>query len=657
MKVLIGDREEEVSSPFTPLDLVGDKNKRYLGILLRSSDGSQVVKGMTDRIEPKDYEEGRLLTFSDPEGKEIYWHTSAHILAQAVKRLFPDAKLTIGPPIESGFYYDIDHEPFTPEDLKRIEDEMVKIIKEDLPIVREEITVKQAREMFKDNPFKLELIDDIVKEALADNPDINPDEYVVSVYRQGEFVDLCRGPHLPSTGYVGAVKLTKVSGAYWRGDARNKVLQRVYGISFPTAKELREYLHRLEEAAKRDHRKIGKELDLFSFHEEGPGFPFWHPKGMVIYNSIIQYYRELLRKHGYQEVKGPIILNRSLWERSGHWDHYRENMYFLKIDDVDYAVKPMNCPGHVLIYKTKVHSYKEFPIKYAEFGLVHRHELAGVLHGLFRVRAFTQDDAHIFCLPEQIEDEIMKLIDLIFEVYRTFGFEEVHVELSTRPDDYMGDLSLWERAEGALKTALEKKGIEYKINEGDGAFYGPKIDFHITDCMGRSWQCGTIQLDFAMPQTLDITYMGPDGTTNHRPVMIHRAILGSIERFIGMLLEHYAGKLPLWLSPVQVRLIPVSESHSEYARKVYDRLFGEGFRVELDESNESVSKRIRNAQLDKVNYMIVVGDREVSNNTITVRTRNNKVIGEMSIDEFINKIREERDTRSVHSLLEGKTEE
>lgn len=638
MKIKIDNKDVEIDGEVTFLDLVKD-NKKYLVVRAKKGNQSFLID-LTTKINVNDYDSIELLTFSDPDGKKVYWHTSAHVLAQAVKELFPNAKLTIGPAIENGFYYDIDHEPFTPQDLVKIENKMKEIIKKDIPLQRKVITPEEARELFKDNPYKLEMIDEIVKEGGT-----------LSVYTQGDFYDLCRGPHLPSTGYIGAIKVTKLSGAYWRGDARNKQLQRIYGISFPTEKELKEYLKMLEEAAKRDHRKIGKELDLFSLHEEGPGFPFWHPKGMIIYNSIIEYYREILRREGYQEVKGPIILNRSLWERSGHWDHYKKNMYFLKIDDVDYAVKPMNCPGHVLIYKTKVHSYKEFPIKYAEFGLVHRHELAGVLHGLFRVRAFTQDDAHIFCLPDQIEGEIMKLIDLVFEMYKTFGFEDVHVELSTRPDDYMGDLKLWEVAENSLKTALEKKGIHYKINEGDGAFYGPKIDFHIKDCMGRSWQCGTIQLDFAMPETLDITYMGPDGTTDHRPVMLHRAILGSIERFIGMLLEHYGGKLPLWLSPVQVKILPVNDSHLEYANKIRDKLFAQRIRVEVDTSLATISKKVRNAQLEKVNYMIIVGDKEVNKGTISVRTRDNKIIPEMTIDEFLTKLKEEIDTKSITPLI------
>ncbi|MCD6227571.1 threonine--tRNA ligase [Candidatus Micrarchaeota archaeon] len=640
MKIMINGTEVEVDGEVVPLELLkGNNAQKYLAVRC-SKDGKTFLFDLNLKINVNDYDSLEFITFDDPDGKKVYWHTSAHVLAQAVKELFPNAKLTIGPAIENGFYYDIDHDPFTPEDLVKIEEKMKEIIKRDIPLVREEVTVDKARELFKDNPYKIEMIDEVASAGGQ-----------LSIYKQGDFYDLCRGPHLPSTGYIGAVKVTKVSGAYWRGDAKNKQLQRIYGIAFPTPKELRSYLNMLEEAARRDHRKIGKELDLFSLHEEGPGFPFWHPKGMVIYNSIIEYYRGILRRENYQEVRGPIILNRSLWERSGHWDHYHDNMYFLKIDGVDYAVKPMNCPGHVLIYKTKVHSYKEFPIKLAEFGLVHRHEMAGVLHGLFRVRAFTQDDAHVFCLPEQIETEIIKLIDLVFEMYKTFGFEDVHVELSTRPNDYMGELDLWNRAESSLKSALDKKGIKYKINEGDGAFYGPKIDFHIKDCMGRSWQCGTIQLDFAMPETLDITYMGPDGTMNHRPVMLHRAILGSIERFIGMLLEHYAGKLPLWLSPVQVKIIPVSESHVEYADKLRSILFDHRLRVEVDDTLESVSKKVRNAQMEKVNYMLVVGDKEVESNTVSVRTRNNKVINNIKIDDLVAKLVEEVDAKSVEPLI------
>ena len=653
LELIIDDTKQDVKGLIKPINLVKG-NRKYLAVKAVRNSKTRLLD-MTTEIKDDEFDSIKLLTFSDPEGKAVYWHTTAHVLAQAVKELFPDALLTIGPAIETGFYYDIDHDPFTPDNLKKIEEKMKEIIKKDYPITREEISPKQAKELFKDNPYKIEMINDIIRNTINENS-INTDNTSnerinLSVYKQDDFYDLCRGPHLPSTGYIGAVKLTKVSGAYWHADARNKQLQRIYGISFPTAKQLRNYLNMLEEAARRDHRKIGKELDLFSFHEEGPGFPFWHPNGMIIYNSIINYYRSILRREGYYEVKGPIILNRNLWERSGHWEHYHDNMYFLKIDDVDYAVKPMNCPGHVLIYKTKVHSYKEFPIRMAEFGLVHRHELAGVLHGLFRVRAFTQDDAHVFCLPEQIETEIMKLIDLTFEIYSTFGFNDIHVELSTRPDDYMGDLALWNRAETALKAALNKKGIEYKINEGDGAFYGPKIDFHIRDCMGRSWQCGTIQLDFAMPETLDITYMGADGTTNHRPVMLHRAILGSIERFIGMLLEHYAGKLPLWLSPVQTIVIPVSENHIDYARHIYNVLFKSGIRAELDDSSESVSKKIRNAQIKKINYMLVVGDKEIKDRTVNIRTRQNKIIGAMTFNDFVTKLNKEILTKSVESLL------
>ena len=634
-----GKTEEREVQPGESIRSLFD-SRTVLAVRVRYSDNHEEVVGLADRI-TGDMVSVEPLTFDDPDGKKVYWHTSAHVLAQAVKELFPDAKLTIGPPIEDGFYYDIDHSPFTPEDLEKIEARMKEIIKEDIPLVREEVSYEKAKELFKDNPYKLEMIEEIFREGGK-----------LSVYRQGDFFDLCRGPHLPSTGYIGAVKLTKVSGAYWRGDARNPQLQRIYGISFPTEKQLESYLQALEEAAKRDHRKIGKELDLFSFHEEAPGFPFWHPKGMVIYNSIISYYRDLLRKHGYQEVKGPMILNRKLWERSGHWDHYRDNMYFLKIDDIDYAVKPMNCPAHVLIYKTKVHSYREFPIKYAEFGLVHRHELAGVLHGLLRVRAFTQDDAHIFCLPDQIEEEIVKLIDLVFEVYRTFGFEDVHVELSTRPEDYMGDLETWERAESALRAALDRKNIEYTINEGEGAFYGPKIDFHIKDCMGRSWQCGTIQLDFAMPQTLDMVYMGPDGTTNHRPVMIHRAIQGSIERFIGILLEHYGGKLPLWLSPVQVRIITVNDEVIDYAEKVREKLEDAGIRVETDYGHETVSKKIREAQLSKVNYTVVIGEREKKYGQLSVRTRSNRNYPGIPVDTFLETLKKEIDSKSIKPLIE-----
>ncbi len=565
-----------------------------------------------------------FLEFKDPEGADVFRHSAAHLMAAAVTELYPESRLTIGPAVEDGFYYDIARdEPFNPDDLKKIEEKMKELSKKDEPFVREEIGKAAAKKLFAGNKYKLEMIKDL-------------DD--ISIYRSGGFVDLCRGPHLPSTGLIKAFKLTKVAGAYWRGDASNDQLQRIYGIAFPDKESLKKYLSMIEEAKKRDHRRIGKDLDLFSFQDEGPGHPFWHPNGMVIYKEVLDYMRGLLDKRGYVEIKTPVVLNRVLWEKSGHWDHYAKNMYFTKIDGQDNAIKPMNCPGGVLVFKSRIRSYRELPLRVAEFGLVHRHELAGVLHGLFRVRSFTQDDAHIYCLPEQLSDEVKKAIKMVFEVYKTFGFKDVHVELSTRPEDYMGELKMWDKAEASLKKALEQLKIPYTLNEGDGAFYGPKIDFHISDCMKRTWQCGTIQVDFAMPETLDVTYMGEDGTQNHRPVMIHRAILGSIERFIGILIEHHAGKLPLWLSPVQARVITVADRFAPYAEEVMGKLKEKGIRADVDNRSETVSKKVREAQLKKVNYILVVGEKEVADKTVTVRTRDNVVEGAVGFEEFAERL-------------------
>lgn len=575
----------------------------------------------------------KILTFKDEEGLDVFRHSSAHILAMAVQRLYPEAKPTIGPPVEDGFYYDFDELPIADKDLEKIESEMKKIIKEDIPSSRKEVSKDEAKKLFAHNKYKQELIDEYSDQTL-------------SVYYHGDWCDLCRGPHVPSTGCIGAIKLTKLAGAYWRGDSRNKMLTRIYGVSFPDEKQLKKHLKRVEEAKLRDHRKIGKELDLFSFHEEGPGFPFFHHKGMVIYNEIMKYITRVLEREDYELIKTPIILNRSLWERSGHWDHYQKNMYFTKIDEQDVAVKPMNCPGGVLVYKSRPRSYRELPLKMAEFGLVHRHELAGVLHGLFRVRAFTQDDAHVYCLPEQVQEEVIKLIDLVFEVYEAFGFKDFEVELSTMPEDHIGDEKMWNEAEGALTKALEKKKINYKLNPGDGAFYGPKIDFHIKDSMNRRWQCGTIQVDFAMPKNLDISYMGEDGTTDHRPVMIHRAIFGSLERWIGILIEHYGGKFPLWISPVQATVISVSESQNKYACEVIDKLKLAGLRAETDLRNETVSKKVREAQLHKINYILVVGEKEQGKGTVTVRTRDNVVHGEKKVEDLICEMKEKVEKRS-----------
>lgn len=571
-----------------------------------------------------------ILTAEDPEVLEVYRHTTAHIMAQAVKRLFPETKLAIGPAIDKGFYYDFDFvENLNPDHLPQIEAEMERIIREDYPLERREISRDEALALFEGmgEKYKVELI-----EAL-------PGDAVISIYQQGEFVDLCAGPHLPSTGKVKAFKLMSLAGAYWRGDERNPMLQRIYGTSFPKKEQLDDYLYRLEEAKKRDHRKLGRELGLFGVLDEGPGFPFFLPKGMIIRNELEKYWREVHEEAGYLEIKTPIILERSLWERSGHWDNYRENMYFTRIDDVDFAIKPMNCPGGLLVYKQSLHSYKEFPLRLAELGLVHRHELSGVLHGLMRVRAFTQDDAHIFMTREQVVPEIKNVIDLVDQVYTKFGFP-YHVELSTRPEKSIGSDEDWEMATAALKTALEEKGIEYKINEGDGAFYGPKIDFHLQDSLDRTWQCGTIQLDFQMPERFDLTYIGEDGE-RHRPVMIHRVVYGSFERFIGILTEHYAGAFPTWLAPVQVLIIPITERHHDYARQLEQMFKAEKLRVEVDDRSEKMNYKIREGQLQKIPYMLVVGDKEKENQSVSVRKRAEGDLGSRPAVEVLREIVEE----------------
>lgn len=568
-----------------------------------------------------------ILTFEDEGGRDAYRHTTSHIMAQAVKRLYPSTKLAIGPAIDTGFYYDFDSEkPFSVEDFEKIEAEMAKIIKEDYPVERFTLPREEAIKFMEERGeiYKVELIREL------------PEDAEISFYKQGEFIDLCAGPHVPSTGKIKAFKLLSVAGAYWRGNEKNKMLQRIYGTSFPKKNQLDEYLFRLEEAKKRDHRKIGKELDLFDIMEEGPGFPFFLPKGMVIRNVLEDFWRKEHRKRGYQEIKTPIILNEELWHQSGHWDHYKENMYFTKIDEENYAIKPMNCPGGMLVYKRKLHSYRDLPERVAELGLVHRHELSGTLHGLMRVRCFTQDDAHIFMTPDQIESEILGVISLIDDFYKVFGFK-YHVELSTRPENSMGSDEDWERATNALKNALEKKGIDYKINEGDGAFYGPKIDFHLEDSIGRTWQCGTIQLDFQMPERFDLTYIGPDGE-KHRPVMIHRVVFGSIERFIAILTEHYAGAFPVWLSPVQVKILPILEKQHDYVAEVKKALEEKGVRVEADLRNEKIGYKIREAQLEKVPYMLVIGDKEMENRTVAVRSRKDGDLGPMRLEDFVNRI-------------------
>ena len=577
-----------------------------------------------------------ILTFEDEGGKWTLRHTASHILAQAVKRVYPNVKLAIGPAIDTGFYYDFDADfTFTPEMLETLEKEVGKIIKEDLKLERFELPREEAIKFMKEKnePYKVELIEDLPKDA------------IISFYKQGDFVDLCAGPHVPSTGKVKAIKLLSVAGAYWRGDEKNKMLQRIYGTAFTKKSELDAYLNMLEEAKKRDHRKLGKELDLFSIHEEGPGFPFFHPKGMVVRNELEGFWREKHTEAGYDEIRTPIILNEALWHQSGHWDHYKENMYFTKIDGEDYAIKPMNCPGSILVYKSSLHSYREFPLRLAELGLVHRHELSGALHGLMRVRCFTQDDAHIFMTKDQIKDEILNVIKLIDDFYKTFGFE-YFVELSTRPEDSMGSDEDWEAATNGLKEALDAAKLPYKINEGDGAFYGPKIDFHLKDCIGRTWQCGTIQLDFQMPERFDLTYVGPDGE-KHRPVMVHRVVFGSIERFIGILIEQFAGAFPTWLAPVQVRVMNITDAQKDYVAAIAKTLKSKKIRVEIDDRNEKIGYKIREAQLQKIPYMIIVGDKEMNENKISLRTRKGGDLGAMSLDEFISKITAEIEKRVI----------
>ncbi|APU58398.1 threonine--tRNA ligase [Clostridium botulinum] len=571
-----------------------------------------------------------ILTFEDEMGKWALRHTGAHILAQAVKRLYPEVKLAIGPAIDTGFYYDFEADfTFTPEMLEKIEAEIKKIIKENHKLERFELPREEAINLMKEKneDYKVELIEDL------------PEGEAISFYKQGDFTDLCAGPHVPSTGKVKSVKLLSLAGAYWRGDENNKMLQRIYGTAFTKKSELDEYLNMLEEAKKRDHRKLGKELDLFSIHEEGPGFPFFHPKGMIIRNILENFWREEHTKAGYQEIRTPLILNEALWHQSGHWDHYKENMYFTNIDDGDYAIKPMNCPGGILVYKNSMHSYRDLPLRLSELGIVHRHELSGALHGLMRVRCFTQDDAHLYMTKEQIKEEIVGIIKLIDKFYKLFGFE-YFVELSTRPEDSMGSDEDWEIATNGLREALDSIGKEYRVNEGDGAFYGPKIDFHLKDCIGRTWQCGTIQLDFQMPERFDLSYIGADGE-KHRPVMVHRTIYGSVERFIGILIEQYAGAFPTWLAPVQVKLMNITDAQYDYLKKVEEALKENNIRVEIDTRNEKIGYKIREAQLQKVPYMLILGDKEVEAGKVAVRSRKDGDLGAISLEEFIEKIKNE----------------
>ena len=609
--------------PVTGVDVARDISEGLARVAL----AIEVDGAMRDLHLPIDADASiRIITFRDPEGVEVFRHSSAHLLAQAVVDLFPDARPTIGPVIEDGFYYDFFHSPFTDEDLARIEKRMKELVKAKIPFQRFEVDAEEAKALFADNPFKVELIEGFDEGS--------------SYYSQGDFIDLCRGPHVQHTGQIKALKLTKLSGSYWRGDAAREQLQRIYGVSFADKKELKAHLAALEEAKKRDHRKIGKEMELFSFHEEGPGFPFWHHNGMVLQNEILAYWRAEHDALGYEEIKTPIMLTDQLWHRSGHYENYKENMYFTDIDGQGFAVKPMNCPGGMLAYNHRRHSYRDLPLKVAELGLVHRHEMSGVLHGVFRVRMFTQDDAHVFCTEEQIKGEIIEVLQLVQRIYAAFGFEDVTLELSTRPDKYIGELALWDQAEASLQAALEELELDYQLNPGDGAFYGPKIDFHIRDCMRRSWQCGTIQLDFNMPKRFEATYAGADNKL-HTPVMIHRAILGSLERFIGILIEHYAGKFPLWLAPVQAIVLPVSDKFLPYAEEVWAALKAAGIRVRLDNRNETLGKKLRDAQLARVNYHLVVGEREMNSGMISVRTRANRQLGSLSMDAFVGRCREE----------------
>ncbi len=583
-------------------------------------------------------EKKNLYTFENREYRDTYRHSASHVLAQAVKRLYPESKLAIGPAIENGFYYDIDSDvTFTPEVLEKIEAEMRKICKEKLPIERFELPRAEAIKLMadKDEPYKVELIEDL------------PEDAVISFYKQGEFTDLCAGPHLDSTGRIkgNAIKLMNCTGAYWRGDSNRKMLQRIYGTCFMKKEELDEYLARLEEAKKRDHRKLGRELGLFMMNDAGPGFPFFLPNGMTLKNTLIDYWREVHKRYGYVEISTPVILNRELWERSGHWDHYKDNMYTTVIDGQDYAIKPMNCPGGMLVYESEPHSYRDLPLRVGELGLVHRHELSGALHGLFRVRCFTQDDAHIFMTPEQMKDEIKGVVRLFDEVYSTFGLK-YEIELSTMPEDHIGTVEQWEHNQDILKEAITEMGKTFVINEGDGAFYGPKLDFHLADSLGRTWQCGTIQLDSQLPERFELEYVGEDGA-KHRPVMIHRVVLGSIERFIGVITEHFGGAFPTWLAPVQVKVMSITDRSRDYAQSVADELAGRGIRVETDFRNEKIGYKIREAQSRKIPYMLVIGDKEAESGTVSVRTRSGGDKGAVSLDKFAADITEEIRSRAL----------
>lgn len=632
MKVTLKNGEiREFDCPMTVISIAGAISEGLARNVCAGLQNGEVVDLRTVIAEDCEL---TLLTFDDEEGRGAFRHTAAHILAQAVKRLYPETKLAIGPSIADGFYYDFDRpEPFTPEDLEALEAEMKKIVKENLKLERFTLSRAEAIALMKekDEPYKVELIEDL------------PEDSELSFYRQGEYVDLCAGPHLMTTKMVKAFKLTSIAGAYWRGNEKNKMLTRIYGTAFTKAADLEAYLTRMEEAKKRDHRKLGKELGLFTLMEEGPGFPFFLPKGMVLKNTLIDYWREIHTRENYVEISTPIMLNRTLWETSGHWDHYKENMYTTVIDETDFAIKPMNCPGGVLVYKSQPHSYRDLPLRMGELGLVHRHEKSGALHGLMRVRCFTQDDAHIFMTQEQITDEIKGIVRLIDEVYSLFGFK-YHVELSTRPENSMGSDEDWEMATDGLRKALDELNLDYAVNEGDGAFYGPKIDFHLEDSIGRTWQCGTIQLDFQLPLRFEVEYTGADGE-KHRPIMIHRVVFGSIERFIGILIEHYAGKFPVWLSPVQAKVLPISEKCSEYAKSVYQTMRGHGIRCEYDDRPEKIGYKIREAQMEKVPYMVITGAKEAEEGTVAIRYRDSGENVTMSLDAFIAKVQKETRNR------------
>ncbi len=634
MQITLKDgKSVELEAPITGLELAGKLSQALKKDALAMKVDGQVV-GLTTPITQDCQVE--FLTFADEEGLRVYRHSASHLLAQAVKRVLPNVKLAIGPAIENGFYYDFDaDEPFTPELFKRLEKEMDKIVKANYPIERFELPREEAIAFCKEKgePYKVELIEDL------------PEDSVISFYKQGDFTDLCAGPHLPSTGRIKAVALQQLAGAYWRGSEKNKMLQRIYGTAFDTKENLKAYLDMLEEAKKRDHRKLGKELGLYLLMEEGPGFPFFLPKGMVLRNTLLDYWRKVHKRYGYVEISTPIILSRELWERSGHWDHYKDNMYFTKIDDQDFAVKPMNCPSGMLVYKSEPHSYRDLPLRCGELGLVHRHELSGALHGLFRVRCFTQDDAHIFMTPEQMKDEIKGVVRLFDEVYSLFGLEYA-IELSTMPEDHIGTEEEWEINQNILKEAILEMGKSFTINEGDGAFYGPKLDFHLKDCLGRTWQCGTIQLDSQLPERFQLEYTGADGE-KHRPVMIHRVVFGSIERFIGIITEQFAGAFPTWLAPVQVKLLSITDRASARVQELAAQLDALGYRVETDLRNEKIGYKIREAQLQKIPYMLVLGDKEVESGTMAVRSRKEGDLGVMTVDAFVEKLRAEVESKAL----------